>query len=46
MAPISYEKATSQGLIKESDLKRMAAALLANIDNFKVRLRGESSAGG
>jgi hypothetical protein len=46
MAPISYEKATSQGLIKESDLKRMAAALLANIDNFKVPLRGESSAGG
>ena len=39
MAPISFEKANAQGLLKDTDLKRLAAALLANIDNFKVQPR-------
>jgi hypothetical protein len=34
--PISFEKAENRGLIKDTDLRRLTSALLANIDNIKV----------
>jgi hypothetical protein len=36
MAPLSLEKAVRLGLLKETDMKRLAAAVLGNVDEFKV----------
>jgi len=35
MAPISYQKAVNQNLIKEVDLRRMAVVVLSHVDSFK-----------